>query len=207
MTDPEQAALPFGPLDREAWHVCIDMQRLFLEPGEWYCPAGLALLPGIAALCAHAPERSAFTRFITAQEPAEASGRWRPYYERWRSVTRGVIGEAAMGLHPELLPLAKEELVFDKLGHDAFSGEAFAAFVEQAKPSALVLSGIETEVCVLATAMTAIDLGIRVVIVTDAVASSDPAAHQACLELIYPRFDQQVELADTARVIAGWPSR
>ena len=204
MSAPEASTLPFGPLDADAWHVCIDMQRLFLEPGEWHCPAGLTLLPRIAALCAHAPGRSAFTRFITARDPESAEGRWRHYYRRWRSVTRAEIGEAAMELHDELRPLSRPERVFDKLGHDAFGSEAFAAFVAEAAPSALVLSGIETEVCVLATAMTAVDLGLRVVIATDAVASSDPAAHEACLALIYPRFDQQIELAETDSVIAAW---
>jgi nicotinamidase-related amidase len=196
--------LPFGPLDADAWHVCIDMQRLFLEPGEWHCPAGLEILPNVAALCLHAPERAAFTRFITARTPSDATGRWQHYYRRWESVTRAEIGDAAMGLHALLEPLAPPGRVFDKLVHDSFGSEAFARFVAEIRPSALVLTGIETDVCVLATAMSAVDLGIRVVIPADAVASSSEASHRACLELVYPRFDQQIELADTRTVMNAW---
>ena len=198
------SSLPFGPLDAETWHACIDMQRLFLEPGDWYGPAGLEVIPAIATLCRHAPERSAFTRFITAREPGEAAGRWQHYYRHWRSVTRAEIGEAAMDLHADLLPFARPGLVFDKLGHDAFNSTAFARFIEDTAPSALVLSGIETDVCVLATALSAVDRGIRVVIATDAVASSDMASHQACLDLVYPRLDQQIELSETASIIDAW---
>ncbi|MGF1610687.1 MAG: cysteine hydrolase family protein [Kiloniellales bacterium] len=196
--------LPFGPLDGDAWHLCIDMQRLFLEPGAWHCPAGLEILPAILRLSTHAPERSAFTRFITAERPDQAEGQWRHYYKHWRSVTRAVAGDDAMALHADLLPLAQPELVFDKLVHDAFGSAEFAAFIEQAAPSALVLSGIETEVCVLATALTAVDRGIRVVIAVDAVASSNRDSHAACLAHIYPRFDQQIELASVETVIDAW---
>ena len=66
------SGLVFGPPDGAAWHLCIDMQRIFLEPGDWYCPAGLEILPAIRRLAAHAPDRSAFTRFITAATPEEA---------------------------------------------------------------------------------------------------------------------------------------
>jgi len=67
-----------------------------------------------------------------------------------------------------------------------------------------VFSGIETEVCVLATALTAVDLGYRTVIASDAVASSVPAAHDACLAQIYPRFDQQIELATVDEICTAW---
>lgn len=200
------STLPFGPLDGDAWHLCIDMQRLFLEPGEWYCPAGLDILPAIVRLTDHAPDRSAFTRFITPMTVEEAPGRWRHYYERWSSVTRAEVGDAAMELHADLQPLANPELVFDKATHNGFDSEALVAFLEEQAPSALVLTGIETDVCVLATALSAVDRGIRVVIASDAVASSDSVAHRACLDLVYPRFDQQIEQTTCAALLASeWP--
>lgn len=198
------SALPFGPLDGDVLHICIDMQRLFLEPGPWYGPAGLEILPAIGRLLDHAPARSRFTRFITATSPDAASGSWRRYYRHWQAVTQEQAGAAILDLHPDLAARAKPEQIFDKTTHDAFDSRAFAEALAAARPSALVLSGIETDVCVLATALSSVDLGFRTVIATDAVASSVPEAHAACLEHVYPRYDQQIELARVAEIIAAW---
>ena len=48
----------FGPLDRNACVVCVDMQRLFLEPGEWHCPAGLDILANCRELAAAAGDQA-----------------------------------------------------------------------------------------------------------------------------------------------------
>ena len=88
--------------------------------------------------------------------------------------------------------------------HDAFDDAAFARHVTGLAPSALVLSGVETDVCVLATAMSAVDLGYRTVIAVDAVTSSVTESHQACLDHVYPRYDQQIELASVDQIISGW---
>jgi nicotinamidase-related amidase len=196
--------LPFGPLGDGTLFVCIDMQRVFLEPGEWYCPAGLEILPTVEKIAAAVADECVFTRFITAQTPQQAPGRWRHYYYRWQSVTRSIIGDAPMNLHQTLTAYATPERTFDKTVHDAFGSATFANWVKGKQPGALVLFGIETDVCVLATAMSAVDLGYRVVIVTDAVASADVQSHRACLEHLFPRFDQQIELADCDVVLAAW---
>jgi nicotinamidase-related amidase len=196
--------LPFGPLDAGTRHLCIDMQRLFLEPGAWYAEAGVAILPAIRRLLDHAPEFALFTRFITAQRAEAAKGSWQRYYRRWHDVTRDELGEGALELHPELAPYAAAGSVFDKATHDAFDDAAFARHVAALEPSALVLSGVETDVCVLATALSAVDLGYRTVIAVDAVASSVSESHEACLEHVYPRYDQQIELASVGDILAAW---
>ena len=70
----------------------------------------------------------------------------------------------------------------------------------------LILSGVETEVCVLATALDAVDRGLHVVLATDALTSGSAAGHSAALEAVYPRFDQQIESATTAAILAAWPA-
>ena len=198
------SALPFGPLDARTLHVCIDMQRIFLEPGPWYGPAGLEILPAVKRLLDHAPARACFTRFITAVTPEDAAGSWRRFYRHWHAVTQEEAGAEILDLHPDLAPYAAAGRVFDKPTHDAFDSPAFARHIAVEAPSALVLSGIETDVCVLATALSAVDLGHRTVIATDAVASSVPASHDACLSLVYPRYDQQIELATVTEILAAW---
>jgi nicotinamidase-related amidase len=198
------APLPFGPLDGATLHLCVDMQRLFLEPGPWYSPAGLAILPAVRRLIDHAPGRSLFTRFITARSAETAHGNWQRYYRHWHAVTQAEAGAEMLDLHAELAALAAPGDVYDKPTHDSLLSEAFRDRIARESPSALVFSGIETDVCVLATALTAVDLGYRTVIARDAVASSVAEAHEACLAQIFPRFDQQIELATVDEICAAW---
>jgi len=68
----------------------------------------------------------------------------------------------------------------------------------------LVITGAETDVCVLAAVLGAIDLGYRVIIARDAICSSADATHDAILTLYHQRFAEQIEIADTATILAHW---
>ena len=200
--------LAFGPLDARTFHLCIDMQRIFLEPGPWYCGGGPRAPAGVpSAGCSSTRlDNSALHPLHHGGERAgsAATGAWQRYYRHWHAVTQNEAGAEILDLHPALGPHAAAERVFDKPTHDAFDSPDLARHIAAAAPSALVLSGVETDVCVLATAMSAVDLGYRTVIATDAVASSVPESHAACLDHVYPRFDQQIELAGVAEILAAW---
>ena len=109
-----------------------------------------------------------FTRFVTADRAEDAKGSWQRYYRRWSAVTRSEAGSEVFDLHPDLAGRAAHGRIFDKTTHDAFHGADFARHLEGIPASALILSGIETDVCVLATALSAVDLGYRTVIAVDA---------------------------------------
>jgi nicotinamidase-related amidase len=200
---PESHALTNGVLDEQALHICIDMQRIFLEPGPWYAEAGLALLPKIEQLVHARNLPSVFTRFITPSNASEATGSWQTYYEFWHQVTKAEAGEEWLALHPTLQKFAKSENTFDKTTYDAFASGSFRSSIERAKPSALIFSGIETDVCVLATVLTALDLGFRTIIAEDAVTSSDLDSHNACFEFLFPRYSQQIEIATVAEILSA----
>lgn len=73
-----------------------------------------------------------------------------------------------------------------------------AAAVLQAQPvETLVIAGGEADVCVMATTLGAIDLGYRVILVEDAVCSSDDQTSDASLEFLRNRFSVQLELMAT----------
>lgn len=196
--------LPFGPLDGNALHICIDMQRIFLEPGPWFGEPGLQVIETIQRLINHAPDRSLFTRFITSETAEDATGSWQRYYRHWHAVTQSEAGSDILNLHDDIRPLAEPDNVYDKLTHDAFDSQTFCDRIRLENPSALIVSGIETDVCVLATVMSSVDLGYRTVIATDGVASSTPASHAATIDHIYPRFDQQIELATVETITRCW---
>ena len=65
--------LRFGPIEKAA-HVCVDMQVLFADETEWASPAVHDIAPTVARICAHAPERTVFTRFLTPDSVEDAQG-------------------------------------------------------------------------------------------------------------------------------------
>jgi nicotinamidase-related amidase len=75
----------------------------------------------------------------------------------------------------------------------------------QSGADGLIVTGSETDVCVLATVLHAVDLGWRVVLVRDAVCSSSDAGHDALLEVYHRRYSLQIETADAEDVLREWP--
>ena len=179
------------------------MQQIFLEPGSWHTETGLALLPKIEQLVHARNLQTFFTRFITPSTASEAIGSWQTYYEFWHQVTKEEAGEGWLALHPNLQKFAHSENTFDKKTYDAFASGSFRSSIERANPSALVFSGIETDVCVLATVLTAVDLGYRTIVVKDAVLSSDLNSHNACFEFLFPRYSQQIEIAAVTDILSA----
>jgi nicotinamidase-related amidase len=68
----------------------------------------------------------------------------------------------------------------------------------------LVVTGAETDVCVLATVLGAVDRGYRVVIPTDALCSSSDHTHDAMLTLYRERYGQQVEAVTADQLLGSW---
>jgi nicotinamidase-related amidase len=67
-----------------------------------------------------------------------------------------------------------------------------------------VITGAETDLCVLATLLGAIDRRYRVILVQDAICSTSNATHDATLALCRQRLSQQLELVSTRELIDGW---
>jgi nicotinamidase-related amidase len=192
-----------SPGDRAA-HLCIDMQRLFAEGGPWPAPWMPRVLPVIQALVARAPERTIFTRFIPPNAPEEAAGMWHAYYKKWPQITRGSMDLNLLRLVPELESFAPPAHVIDKPVYSAFASGALRAYLQDKNVDTLLVTGSETDVCVLATVLDAVDFGYRVIVVKDGLCSSSDAAHDASLHLYAQRFDIQIELAEAEEVLDSW---
>jgi nicotinamidase-related amidase len=185
-------------------HLCIDMQRLFSADGPWPTPWLPRVLPVVRRIVAYAPERTIFTRFIPPLRPEDLPGTWRRYYAKWRHATRQHVDPALLALMPELAEYAPPADIIDKTRYSAFAHTALAQRLEARNADALIVTGSETDVCVLATVLDAVDLGYRVVLVTDGVCSVSDEGHDSLLELYRQRFSEQIEAADSASVLAHW---
>jgi len=188
----------------DALHVAIDVQRMFAETTDWQVPTLDSVVPQILALANGHRSSTVFTRFITPKDPRSMSGQWQRYYTRWRSMVRDRMDDAMLDLVEPLQPLATPANVFDKATYSAFGNVEFARYLAMRQARSLVLSGVETDVCVLATALDAVDRGFRVIVAADAVTSWSPAGHRAALDGVLPRFDQQIEIAATAEILTAW---
>ena len=177
-----------------AVHLCIDMQNIFSKGGLWETPWMERVLPTIVTLTAWKPERTIFTRFITPETPDKRPGRWRKYFRRWAQATREHLPHHQLELVSELGRFAPPALIVDKPGYSAFSAPRLHTLLTERHIGTVVLSGTETDVCVLATALSAVDLGFRVVIVEDALCSSLDAGHDALMTLYRNRFREQIDL-------------
>lgn len=185
-------------------HVAVDMQRLFAEPTVWHTPSLAGITAPVEAIARHAPRHTVFTRFVTPASPEDAPGAWRGYYRHWREVTLERMDADRLDLVASLAALVPPARVCDKTTHSGFTSGGLATLVRDAGAGALVLTGVETDVCVLGTALDAADLGYHVVVVEDAVASSVPTSHRAVIDHLLPRFDQQIVVTTTAELLAAW---
>jgi nicotinamidase-related amidase len=183
------------------------MQRLFAPGGPWAVPWAQRVLPVIEELAASHPRQTLFTRFIPAARPGAGPGMWARYYQRWAEVTLGNIDPALVDLMPTLARFVPPAKVLDKHVYSPWTEGRLDALLSGSEIDTLVITGGETDVCVLATVLGAIDRGFRTIIVTDAICSSADQTHDALIELYRSRFSEQVEVVEMAEVLDGWRER
>jgi nicotinamidase-related amidase len=174
--------------------VVIDMQEVFADPdGEWHVPRfGEVVEPIEALIAAHLP-RVTFTRFVA---PAQPAGAWVAYYERF-----------AFAFQP---PDAELYRLVPPIARHAGAGTLDATTLSKWTPELadavgpggeLVVAGVATDSCVLATALGAADAGVHVRVAADACAGVDDAAHEQSLAVMRI-WAPLIEISSTAQVLA-----
>lgn len=198
------SGIRFGAIPPNAVHLCVDMQRLFAEDTAWRTPWMPRVLPVLVRLCERKADRTCFTRFIPARTAGEGCGTWRRYWARWPSMTLDQLGEDKVDLVPELRAFVPPARVLDKTVYSPWTGSGLATALAGAGVDTLVITGAETDMCVLATVLGAVDLGFRVVVLSDALCSSSDESHDALIDLYNDRFGQQIETAECDEVLDAW---
>ncbi len=187
-----------------AVHLCVDMQRIFARGGLWETPWMERVLPAIAGIVAYCPERTVFTRFITPTSAEDAPGQWQRYFRRWKAATRGVVNPGQLDLVDELARYVPPASVIDKPAYSAFHRSSLPGLLIERGVRTIIVSGAETDVCVLSTVLDAVDIGFRVVIVEDALCSSSDAGHDALMTMYRLRFTEQIDLVTTEMLTEVW---
>lgn len=196
--------MPGRGLWDNALHVTIDMQRLFAEDTPWHTPSLGSILPNVVRLCEAQPDRTVYARFVVPANAQQASGSWKAYFDRWNMMTGDVLDPSMLDLVEPLSSIAARGWVVDKSTYSIFAVPGFSERLAGERVDTLIMSGVETDVCVYASMLAAVDLGYRVVLVTDALGSADAKAHDAVLQHLVPRLPEQIELMTTAAVLERW---
>lgn len=189
---------------KNAVHLCVDMQRIFAKGGIWETPWMERVLPTIVDIVARCPERTMFTRFVTPASPEEAVGQWQAYFRRWQIATRQAAGGSQLDLVPELARFVPPAAVVDKATYSAFFRSPLAGFLQERSVRTVIVSGAETDVCVLSSVLDAVNVGFRVVIVEDALCSSSDQGHDALMTMYRVRFNQQIDLVLAEELAEIW---
>ncbi|WP_298229649.1 cysteine hydrolase [Gryllotalpicola sp.] len=178
------------------WLVVIDMQRIFAEaPSPWASPRYAQASAGVRALLPHFGDRVVYTRYV-APAPDELDGAWKPYFELW-----------PFALVPPTDPLYELMPELPWAGHEVVTKESFGKWspeLDQAVGGSreLVLAGVSTDCCVIATALPASDAGRHVRVVADACAGLSPVDHQRALDAM-ALFAPLIEITTVADVLAS----
>ncbi len=162
----------------DPWLVVIDMQTVFADPASpWHVPSFPETAAAVARLLPRFGRRTVFTRFVP---PRRIEGSWRAYYQRWGFAAAAAASDPLWALAD---PWAGQGSVnshqFSKFGPDLLR-------ITGALPT-LVLCGVSTDCCVLATALAAVDGGAPVRLVADACGAGNSAVHDQALALAQSR--------------------
>jgi nicotinamidase-related amidase len=131
----------------------------------------VAPVPAVAALLEIARCTGAhviYTRIVRHPVTGPTEVRHKLVPKRWFSYgERLIAGSWGVRIIDPLTPRANE-MVFDKHGYSAFHMTTLEAALRTANIQTVVLCGVVTHACVLATAFDAFDLGFDVVLADDA---------------------------------------
>ncbi|MBJ6133794.1 cysteine hydrolase [Ochrobactrum sp. Q0168] len=185
-------------------HLCIDMQNLFGPRSPWFVPWVERILPQVIDICSIQSENTIFTRFIPPRRPEDAIGVWVDYYRKWEALTLRRIDPTLIELVDPLKDFTPPAAVLDKAVYSPWTEGHLQNYLVRKRIHTLVITGAETDLCVLATLLGAVDRGYRVIVVHDAICSVSDQTHDAIMSLCHQRFSEQLELVSAEELIAAW---
>lgn len=168
--------------------VVVDLQEVFADPtSPWHAPRFAEILDPVDTLVAHFEPDVVFTRFVAPSEPV---GAWRAYYE-----------QRPFALQPPDADLYR--LVPRYAGRQTLDVTTFGKWGPRlAGADELVLAGVSTDCCVIATALAAADAGVHVRVAADACAGGGDESHQQALAVMR-LFAPLVDVTTASAILAA----
>lgn len=111
------------------------------------------------------------------------------------------IDQSLLDLVPELQAFVPPAAVVEKRTYSPWTGTDLLQSLLFRQIDTVVISGGETDVCVLATVLGAVDAGFRAIVVTNALCSSVNDTHDAIIAFYNERLQEQIEAAEVAEII------
>jgi nicotinamidase-related amidase len=122
--------------------------------------------------------------------------------------TREVLPPELLELMPLLAALCPPATIIDKTRCSAFAEPELITHLRRREADTLIVSRSETDVCVLATVLDAVDIRYRVIVVRDAICSSPDEGHEMLMRLYHTRYTEQIETSDAETIrpmgMIGW---
>jgi len=143
----------------------IDVQNVYLKGQPWACLNTEGAVKNIVRI---AEKASAGQLAITEFLPPKNKGAWTDYNKKYQAINES---EYLNQLVPEVQNLTEKFPLYSKSTYSSLSIPELRHKAE--KSGRLVLTGVVSECCVLATAFDAMDLGCKIVWLTDAVSGFD----------------------------------
>ncbi|XVX22174.1 cysteine hydrolase family protein [Actinomycetota bacterium] len=170
---PVAGPQPIEPAEGE-WLVIVDPQAIFADPAtsQWGSPMWAQTVPRIASIAAAYQDRVVVTRFVADQG---LGGSWGPYYEDW-----------PFALVPDEDPLYAVAPGLEGVGRHLVTEPTFGKWTPALREIVgdqprLMLAGVSTDCCVIATALPAADAGATIRVARDCCAGSTPENHELAL--------------------------
>lgn len=155
--------------------VVIDMQHAFADADSpWRAPRFDEALINVERLRHSFLGQVVLTRFVW--DPAEP-GAWHDYYDQWPAMRRAA-DEAAWQLIPAV---GESDIVMSAPTFSKWGADMAAAVPQDAR---MILCGVATDCCVIATAMAAVDAGRQVILVADACAGGTDDQHDQAVAVM-----------------------
>jgi nicotinamidase-related amidase len=160
--------------------IVVDMQNDFCSADGYYASVGrdisqlAACAAPVSALLARARQAGmtvAFTRLLYDEKHGSMEDRHTIRPRRWTASGKRLMpGTRGANVIDAIAP-RNDEIILDKTGYSAFEGTGLEQQLRERKIKTVIMAGVVTYACVLATAFSAFDRGFDVILATDAVGS------------------------------------